>query len=75
MLNFGHFRIHNPTRVKVTGVGPPIILIAPVLILSLTVAPDLTPGVLVSGQVWAPPIILQLLRGLLVVETNLDYEN
>ena len=75
MLNFGHFQIHDLTREKVTGVGPPITLIAPSLDLSLTVVPDLTPGVLVGGQVWAPPIIQQLLGGLLVMETSLDYKN
>ena len=58
-----------------TGVAPPITLIAPSLDLSLTVAPNLTPGVLASGQAWAPPIILQLLGGLLFTETSLDYKN
>ena len=62
-------------RVKVTGVGPPITLIALSLDLSLAVAPDLTPGVLVSGQVWALPIIQQMLGGLLFMEMSLDCEN
>ena len=75
MLTFCHFQIHDPTRVKVTGVVPPITLIAPGLNLGLTVAPNLTPGVLVSGQVWAPPIIPQLLGDLMVVEMSHDYEN
>ena len=72
MLNFGYFQIHDLMRAKVTGVASPITLIAPDLNLSLTVAPNLAPGVLVSGQVWAPPIIQQLLGGLLVIETSLD---
>ena len=62
MLNFGHFWIHNLTR-------------APGLDLSLAVAPNLIPGVLVGGQVWAPPIIQQLLGGLLVTEMSLDCKN
>ena len=62
-------------RAKVTGVGPTITLIAPGLNLSRTVVPDLASGVLVGGQVWAPPIIQQLLGGLLVMEMSLDYEN
>ena len=75
MLNFGHFQIHNLMRVTVTRVGPPMIFVAPALNLSLTVAPNLTPGVLVGGQVWKPPIIQQLLGSLLVMEMSLDYEN
>ena len=58
-----------------TGVGPSMTLVAPCLNLSLAVTPDLTPGVLVGGQVWACAIIKQLLGGLLVVEMSLDYEN
>ena len=75
MLNFSHFQIHNLVRAKVTGVGPPITLIAPSLNLSLVVVPNLTPGVLAGGQVWAPPIIQQLLGGLLVMEMSLDDKN
>ena len=74
MLNFGHFRIHNLVRVKVTEVGPPITPVAPGLDLSLAVVPNLVPGILVDSQVWAPPIIQQLLGGLLVMETSLDCE-
>ena len=62
-------------RAKMTGVVPPIALIAPIVNLSLTVAHGLTPGVLLGGQVWAPPLIKQLLGGLLVMEMSLDYEN
>ena len=58
-----------------TGVVPPITLIAPGLDLGLAVAPNLAPGVLVSGQAWAPPIVLQLLGHLLFMENSLDYEN
>ena len=75
MLNFGHFQIHDLMRVKATGVGPPITLIASGLDLSLTVVPDFTFGVLAGDQVWAPPIIQQLLGGLLVMETSLNYKN
>ena len=75
MLNFSHFQIYNLMRVKATRVVSPIALIAPNLDLCLTVAPNLTPGVVVGDQVWAPSIILQLLGGLLVMETSLDYEN
>ena len=75
MLNFGHFQIHDLMRAKVTRVGPPITLIAHGLNLSLTMVLDLTPDILVSGQIWAPPIIQQLLGGLLVTERSLDCEN
>ena len=75
MLSFCHFQIHDLIRAKVTREVPPITLIAPSLNLSLTVAPDLTPGVLVGGQAWASLIILQLLGGLLFTATSLDYEN
>ena len=75
MLNFCHFQIHDLMRVKVTGVAPTITLIAPSLDISLTVVPNLTPGVLVSDQAWSPPIILQLLGGLLFMEMSLEYEN
>ena len=74
MLNFCHFQIHDLLRMKVTRVGPPISLITPGLDLSLTVAADLASGVPVGGQVWASPIILQLLRGLLFMEMNLGYK-
>ena len=74
MLNFCHFRIHDLMRAKVTRLVPPITLISG-LSPSLTVAPDLTPDVLVGGQAWAPPIIQQLVGGWLVMETSLDYGN
>ena len=74
-LNFGHFWIHDLMRARVTRVGPPITLIAPSLNLCHAVVPDLTPGVLVSGQVWAPPIIQQLLGGSLFIEMSLDYKH
>ena len=75
MLYFGHFLIHDLVRAKVIGVGLPINLIAPSLNLDLTVAPGLVHDALALGQAWAPPIIQQLLGGLLVVETSLDYES
>ena len=75
MLNSCHFQVHDLMRVKVTGLGLPITLIAPGLDLSLTVAPDLVLGVLAGGQVWAPPIILQMWGGLLFVMMSLGYEN
>ena len=62
-------------RVKVTGVVPPINLIAPSLDLGLTVVSGLTPGVLVDGQAWATLTILQLLGGWLFMGMSLDYEN
>ena len=62
-------------RAKATGVVPPIILIVSGLSPGLAVAPDLTSDVLVRGQVWAPPIIQQLVGGWLVMETNLGYGN
>ena len=54
------------------GVRLPITLIAPSLDFSLAVAPNLIPGTLSWGHVWAPPIVQQLLGGLLVVELGLD---
>ena len=75
MLNFCHFWIHDLVRVKVTGVEPPMARIAPSLDLSPAVAPDLAYDVLAVAQVWAPPIILQLPGGLLVMEMSLDYGN
>ena len=62
-------------KAKVTGVVPPINLIAPSLDLDLTLASNLAAGVLVSGQTWAPPIILQLLGDLLFAKMSLDYKN
>ena len=75
MLYFDHFQIHNLMRVKVTGVAPPIAVVAPCLDLSLAVVLNLIPSVLVGGQVWTPPIIWQLLGGLLGVEMSHDYKN
>ena len=75
MLNFCHIKIHDLMRVKVTGVWPPITLVAPSLDLGLTVVCNLTSGVLVGSQVWVPPIILQLLGDLLFMEMSLDYKN
>ena len=75
MVNFCHFQTHDLMRVKVSGVGPSITLIVSGLSLSLTTAPDLTPDGLDEGKVWALPIIQLLLGCLLVMETNLGYEN
>ena len=72
-LNFGHFQIHDLVRAKMMGMGLPIILIAPGLNLGLPVVPSLILGTLAWGHVWASPIIQQLLEGLLVTETGLDY--
>ena len=58
-----------------TVVGLPITLIVSGLSPSLAVAPSLAPDVLGEGQVWAASITQQMLGGLLVVETSLDYEN
>ena len=55
------------------GVGLSITLIAPSLNLSLTVAPDLFLSTLSWGHIWASHIMQQLLGGLLVMETGLDY--
>ena len=60
---------------KVREVGLPITLAAPGLNLVVTVAPNLVLGALVRGHVWSPPIIQQLLGGLLVVGMSLDYES
>ena len=57
------------------GVGLPITLIAPSLNLGLTVAPSLILGALAWGFIWAPPIIQQLFRGLLVTKMGLDYKS
>ena len=54
------------------GVGLPITLTAPGLDLGLTVVLNLILGTLAWGHVWAPPIMQQLLGGLLVAETGLD---
>ena len=75
MLNFCHFWIHDLMRAKATKVGPPITLIISGLCPSLTVVPGLTPDVLGEGQVWAPPIMQQMLGSLLVMEMSLDYRN
>ena len=72
MLSFHSFQIHDLMRAKVTKVGPTITLIVPNLDFGLVVAPDLTPGVLTGGCIWAPPFIQQLLGGLLVMEMSLD---
>ena len=52
MLSFGHFWIHDLMRVKVTGVGLPIVLVAPSLDLCLSVVPNHAPGSMAGGQVW-----------------------
>ena len=57
------------------GVGVPITLVAPGFDLGLTVAPSLIHDALTQGQAWAPPIIHQLLGGLLVMEMSLDYKS
>ena len=72
MQNFNHSQIHNLARGKVMGAGLPITLFAPGLNLSLTVVPDLFVGTLSWGHVWAPPIVQQLLGGLLLIETGLN---
>ena len=48
---------------------------SPGLNLGLNVAPSLILGSLARGHVWAPPILQQLLGGLQVVGTSLDYES
>ena len=72
-MYFSHSQIHNPARAKETGVGLPITLIAPGLNLGLTVMPGLNVDALAWDHTWAPPIIQQLLGGLLVTEMSLDY--
>ena len=62
-------------KVRVTGVEPPITLIASGLSPDLTMAPGLVPAVLPEGQARAPPIIQQSLGGWLIVGTSLDYGN
>ena len=72
MLSFGYSQIHDLARGKVMGVGLSLTLIASSLNLSLAVAPDLILGTLSWGHILAPPIMQQLLGGLLVMETGLD---
>ena len=74
MLSFGPFQIHDLARAKVIEVWLPITLIAPSLDLSLAVAPGFIHDGLAWGQAWAPPIIQQLLGGLLVMKMSLDYK-
>ena len=74
MLNSCHFKSMTDES-EGDWVMPTITLIVPSLDLGLIVAPDLAPGVPVCDQAWEPPIILQLLGGLLFMETNLDYKN
>ena len=70
-----HSQIHGLTRVKATGVEPPITPIVSGLCSSLSVEPSLIPAVLPEAQAEEPPIIWQSLGGWLIVGTNLDYGN
>ena len=72
-----HSQIHDLTKAKVTGVGPPITHIVSSLSpgLSLAAVPSLAPAALFEGQARALPIVLQLPGGLLIMGTSLDYEN
>ena len=72
MLNFGHSQTCDLARVKVMGVGLPIVLTAPCLGLSLFVMLSLIPDRMAWGHTWAGPIIQQQLGALLPMETGPD---
>ena len=55
------------------GVGLPINLVALGFDLGLTVVLNLILGTLAWGYIWPPPIMQQLLGGLLVIEIGPGY--
>ena len=75
MLCSYHSKIHGLTKVKVTGVEPPITLVVSGLDSSLIVAPSHARTVLPEAQAGAPPIVWQSPGGSLIMGTSLDYKN
>ena len=75
MLCSYHSQIHDPTRVKVTGVVPPITPVASDLGSGLAVVHSLAPAVLLKAQAKAPPIVQHLPGGCQVTGRCPDYKN
>ena len=70
-----HSQIHGLTKVKVTGVEPPITPVVSALNSSLALVPSLAPAALARAQARASPIVWQSPGGWLIVGTSFDYKN